>query len=294
MPLMTPYGSTGLTVSLLGFGAGHIGGPGLTEGECSAFLHGMLDAGITLVDTARGYGLSEERIGRHLAGRRGEFVLSTKVGYGVEGVDDWTYTCVRAGIDRALKVLCTDHLDIVHLHSCPKEVLAEGGVIDALEEAKAAGKVRAMAYSGENEALAFALEIGRFDGVQCSLNLCDQQVLDRDLPLVRNQGLGLIAKRPLANAPWLWATRPTGEYCEEYWARLRAMDLDPCGLDWPELALRFAAFQDGVSSCIVGTTRLTHLEANVRILEEGPLPPGQVAGIRAAFAAHGFAWDGQI
>lgn len=294
MSLSRTYGATGITVSLLGFGAGHIGGPDFTEGECGAFLHGVLDAGITLVDTARGYGRSEERIGRHLAGRRAEFTLSTKVGYGVEGHEDWTHACVAAGVDRALKIMRTDHLDIVHLHSCPREVLVQGDVIEALAKAKAAGKVRAMAYSGENEALDFALASGRFDGVQCSLNFCDQRVLSQGLPAARRHGLGLIAKRPLANAPWLWAERPVGEYCEEYWVRLRAMGLDPRDLGWQEMALRFATFQDGVSSCIVGTTKLTHLEANGRILQKGPLPPEQVAEIRAAFAAHGAGWDGQV
>ena len=294
MLLTRTYGTTGVAVSLLGFGAGHIGGSGFTEAQCATFLNGLLDAGVTLVDTARGYGLSENRIGRHLARRRGEFILSTKVGYGVEGQEDWTHACVAAGVDRALKVLCTDHLDIVHLHSCPREVLAQGGVIEALEEAKAAGKIRAMAYSGENEALETALASGRFDGVQCSLNLCDQRVLHRGLPVARERGLGFIAKRPLANAPWLWTERPLGQYCEEYWVRLRAMDLDPRDLDWQELALRFAAFQDGISSCIVGTTRLAHLEANVRILEKGPLPPERLAEIRAAFAAHGTEWEGLI
>ena len=294
MPLTRTYGTTGLKVSLLGFGAGHIGGTSMTEKECGLFLNGLLDAGITLVDTARGYGLSEERIGRHLAGRRGDFVLSTKVGYSVPGQEDWTRGCVAAGVDQALKVLATDHLDIVHLHSCPREVLVQGDVIRALEEAKAAGKIRAVAYSGENEALAYALASGRFDGVQCSLNLCDQKVLDQGLPVAKARGLGLIAKRPLANTPWRWAERPVGEYCEEYWVRLQAMGLDPQGLEWQELALRFAGFQDGVSSCIVGSTRLAHLEANVRCLQKGPLPASQVAEIRAAFARHGAGWDGQI
>ncbi|WP_243316440.1 aldo/keto reductase [Geothrix paludis] len=294
MPILRPYGSTGMVVSLLGFGAGHIGDPAFSEKDCGAFLHGLLDAGVTLVDTARGYGLSEERIGRHLARRRGEFILSTKVGYGVEEMEDWTHACVVAGVDRALKVLRTDHLDIVHLHSCPRETLAQGGVIEALEQAKAAGKIRAMAYSGENEALAFALASGRFDGVQCSLNLCDQRVLGDTLPATRAQGLGLIAKRPLANAPWRWTERPAGEYCEVYWARLKAMGLDPGDLDWPELALRFAAFHEGVSSCIVGTTKLEHLKVNLRFLEKGPLPADRVDAIRAVFAACDGGWDGQI
>ena len=201
MSLKRTCGAAGMTVSLLGFGAGHIGGSELTEAECATLLHGLLDAGVTLVDTARSYGLSEERIGRHLSRRRSEFILSTKVGYGVAGQEDWTQACVVAGVDRALRELRTDHLDIAHLPSCSCEVLAEGGVIEALEKAKAAGKIRAMAYSGENEALDFALASGRFDGLQCSINLCDQKNLKRVLPLGMEQGLGFIVKRPLANTP---------------------------------------------------------------------------------------------
>ena len=72
------------------------------------------------------------------------------------------------------------------------------------------------------------------------------------------------------------------------------MGLDPRGMEWPELALRFAAFQDGVSTCIVGTTRLEHLADNLRMLQKGPLPSDQVAEIRSAFTTHDAGWDGQI
>src|SRR5688572_13935144 len=92
------FGTTGLDVSPLGFGAGHIGDPAMEESEFAALLGAALDAGIRLVDTARGYGLSEERIGRHLARRRDEFLLSTKVGYDVPGFENWTGPCITAGV----------------------------------------------------------------------------------------------------------------------------------------------------------------------------------------------------
>jgi len=136
------FGSTGLVVSALGFGAGHIGDPALDEGEVGRLLNFALDAGITLFDTARGYGASEERIGRHLAHRRGEFVLSTKIGYGIPGFADWTGPGVTAGIDAALLQLRTDFIDIMHLHSCPLEVLRQEELLSALGRAVTAGKVR--------------------------------------------------------------------------------------------------------------------------------------------------------
>ena len=82
------FGHTGLTVPALGFGAMQAGDPRLPEEAAARILNHALDLGLALVDTARAYGLSEERIGRHLARRRDEFVLSTKVGYGVDGIAD--------------------------------------------------------------------------------------------------------------------------------------------------------------------------------------------------------------
>ena len=81
-----PFGRTGLDVPALGFGAMQVGDPRLPEAAAARLLNHALDLGLALVDTARSYGVSEERIGRHLAHRRDEFVLSTKVGYGVDGI----------------------------------------------------------------------------------------------------------------------------------------------------------------------------------------------------------------
>ncbi|MDQ1241734.1 MAG: hypothetical protein QG550_985, partial [Pseudomonadota bacterium] len=106
------FGQTGLAVPILGFGAMQAGDPALAEDAAARLLNHALDIGLTLIDTARSYGLSEERIGRHLARRRDEFVLSTKVGYGIAGVPDWTYDCVVAGVDAARDRLRTDVIDI--------------------------------------------------------------------------------------------------------------------------------------------------------------------------------------
>ena len=288
------FGATGLRVPVLGLGAGQIGEARIPEEEAGRTLNAALDLGLTLVDTARGYGLSEERIGRHLAHRRGEFVLTTKVGYGVEGEADWTAACVRRGIDEALRRLRTDVIDVVLLHSCGTEALRDGGILGALEDARRAGKLRVAAYSGENEPLGMALASGRFGAVECSVNLCDQRVIDAVLPVARERGVGVIAKRPIANAPWRHAERPVGQYVEEYWVRWKAMGIDPAGLPWDELALRFSAYAPGVSCCIVGTTRIDHLKHNAEMAARGPLPAELVEAIRAAFRAHDQGWAGQV
>jgi aryl-alcohol dehydrogenase-like predicted oxidoreductase len=291
---MRPFGTTGLTVPVLGFGAGHIGDPALSEEEVGRLLHGALDLGVTLLDTARSYGLSEERIGRHLAHRREDFVLSTKVGYGVPGIADWTGPVITAGVDAALGRLRTDRIDIVHLHSCPVEILERGDVVSALQAAVAAGKVRVAAYSGDNAPLEWAVASGAFGSIEASVNLVDQRAVDRVLPRAQEKGLGVIAKRPAANAPWRFAERPEASDVALYWERWRALGLDPGPLEWTELALRFAAWQPGVDCAIVGTGRLEHLRRNVEIVEKGPLPAETAAAIRAAIQVHGADWDGQI
>ena len=289
------FGATGLTVSALGFGAGQIGDAALDESAVGRLLDEAADLGITLFDTARGYGLSEERIGRHLQRRRDDLVLSTKVGYGIEGVPDWTGECIRRGVEEALKRLATDRIDIVLLHSCPLAVLERGDVIVALQDAVTAGKVRVAGYSGENEALDWAVESGHFGAVEHSLSLCDQRVIDGALVRARARGLGVIAKRPLANAPWRFAECPTGQYVEEYWWRWTTMVRDPRGFDrrdlaWDELLLRFAAFTPGVHSVIAGTTSVAHLRRNVEILERGALPAEQTEALRATFARSDPGW----
>ena len=302
MPSITPraFGSTGLQVSALGFGAGHIGGSELSEEQAAQLLSAALDMGITFIDTARGYGLSEERIGRHLSGRRASFVLSSKGGYGVDGAVDWTAEAVTLGIDGALGRLRTDVIDVFHLHSCPRDVLERGEVPEALTRAREAGKIRVCAYSGENDALSWAIDSGIFGSVQCSVNLCDQRSIVGGVARARARSLGVVAKRPLANFAWRFADRPGGDYAETYWGRLRAMQATPggaelpFGLSWPELALRFSAFAPGVSSAIVGTRSLAHLRASREIVARGPLPADLFARLRSVFDSCDSGWEGQI
>ncbi|MEO8333187.1 MAG: aldo/keto reductase, partial [Gallionella sp.] len=258
----------------------------------ASLLNAALDAGITLIDTARSYSLSEERIGRHLAARRDDTILSTKLGYGIDGHQDWTGPCITAGVEQALRKLRTDRIDIAHLHSCPRTTLERGEVIDALERAKHDGKVRAIAYSGDNDDLAYAVATGRFDGFMASLNICDQRVIDDVLPKIADRGL--IAKRPAANHPWRFNERPVGEYCEEYWLRWRAMKLSNHGHDWGEIAIRFALSPPQVSSAIIGTGSMAHLQQNIAWAINGGLDPDWFRELRTTFRHHDRDWVGQI
>jgi aryl-alcohol dehydrogenase-like predicted oxidoreductase len=291
---LRPFGRTGLTVSALGLGAGQVGAATLDDAAAGRLLNAALDLGITLLDTARGYGLSEERIGRHLAHRRSEFVISTKVGYGIEGVPDWTPACIARGIDEALRRLRTDVLDIVHLHSCPLDTLRTAGVVEALARAREQGKLRVAAYSGENAELDWAVRSGAFGSIECSVNLFDQDGLTRALPGAMHHGLGVIAKRPIGNAPWRFVQRPLGDYAEAYWVRQQALSYDHDALPWDEFALRFTAFAPAVSTAIVGTASIEHLRHNVALVERGPLPDALVAATRRRWNAVNPGWRGEL
>jgi aryl-alcohol dehydrogenase-like predicted oxidoreductase len=282
-----------LPVSILGFGAGHISDSSLSEKQVTFLLNGVLDAGINLIDTARSYGLSEERIGKHLSVRRSEFILSTKIGYGIEGYTDWTAPIVSAGVNSALQKLRTNYIDIVHLHSCPFETLCQDDIIDALLRTVETGKVRIAAYSGENEALIHAVNSGQFSIIQTSVNIFDQRGIEQILPLTRRTNIGVIAKRPLGNAVWRFQEQPYNQDGEIYWQRMKEMGLD-FGPDWPEIALRFSAYTSGVDCCIIGSSKIENIRKNISHVEMGPLPEETYNQIRILFQRSDNNWIGHI
>lgn len=284
-----PFGTTGIDVSPVGFGAGHIGADGDAEDDVAAVVVAALDAGVTFFDTARGYGRSEERLGRLLP--REGIVLSTKVGYGIEGVPDWTAEAVRRGVNEALVRLRRDAVDVVFLHSCPRDVLRRGDVVQALLAARSAGKVRIAGYSGENDALAWAVASGCFGAVQTSVNVADQWSLHHALGDAATRGLGVVAKRPIANAVWRFPSRPNGRYGVTYWDRLRVMGVEPGDGDWLATTLRFSAYAPGVCTAIVGTASPQHLRDAVAAVERGPLPEEERARWRAAYSPE---WAGEV
>jgi aryl-alcohol dehydrogenase-like predicted oxidoreductase len=285
-----------LNVPRLGYGAAAAGHPELPETEARALLNGALDAGATLIDTARSYGLSEERIGRHLSHRRAEFVLSTKVGYGVPGRPDWTGPTVEEGIDLALRKLETDVIDIVHLHSCPGDVLRKGEVVEALSRAREAGKIRVAAYSGDGGALEWAVDSGRFGGVQTSVNLCDLASEENGtVGRAAGGGIGVLAKRPLANAPWARSAPPADdEAAAEYFHRWRRLAYDLGHLDAAEVALRFSAYAPGVAAAIVGTRSLARLRAHLAAVDRGPLPEALLGSLLARWRERGEGLPGMV
>lgn len=287
------FGSSDLRIFPVGFGTGRIGAPELSEDEVGALLNEVVDLGVNLFDTAPSYGLAEERIGRHLSWRRNDVILSTKGGYGTT-FPDWTGPAIVAGVEDALRRMRTDHLDVFHLHSCPLDVLRREDILDACRAIATSGKVRVVAYSGEEDALAFAVDSGVFGAIQCSVNVCDQRSLSTSVAGATRRGLGVIAKRPLANAVWRHPPERDDAAARAYRSRLSQLDLDPGDLPWDELFLRFAAHAPGVAACIVGSASLENLRRNVQAAARGPLPAELLTRVRERFARVGQDWAGQI
>ena len=292
-------GKTGMEVSVLGFGGAEIGYEGASPETVAEVLGSALDAGLNLIDTAECYAASEELIGQAVAHRRGDFFLFTKCGH-ASGLDlpDWDPRLLEQSIDRSLKRLQTDYLDLVQLHSCSADVLRQGDVIAVLQRARDRGKTRYIGYSGDREDAVYAIQSGAFDTLQTSVSIADQQALDLTLPLARERGMGVIAKRPVANAVWKHEGKPENGYVLPYWERLQTLDYPFLKGDLNAAvgtALRFTLAIPGVHTAIVGTSKPGRWRANAELLAQGPLPKEQFEAIRARWREVAPAdWVGQV
>jgi aryl-alcohol dehydrogenase-like predicted oxidoreductase len=290
---------TDMRVSVLGFGGAEIGFEKAAPDTVARLLADALDAGLNVIDTAECYEGSEELIGAAAAGRRKDYSLFTKCGH-PEGMakEDWRPDSLLASIERSLRRLRTDRVDLVQLHSCSEEELRKGDVIAALEEARRRGWTRYIGYSGDARAARYAVECGRFDTLQTSVSIADQESLDLTLPLARERQMGVIAKRPLANAVWRHTSRPANSYHHAYWDRIRRLDYDFLKAGVKEataVALRFTLSVPGVHTAIVGTTKPGRWRENAALLEAGPLPAAEVEAIRARWRAVADpSWVGQV
>src|SRR5262249_43982970 len=156
---------------------------------------------------------SEELIGQTASGRRKDYYLFTKCGHpDTPGVEDWRGKSLLASIERSLKKLRTEHLDLVQLHNCSEDELRKGEVIRGLEEVRQKGYTRYIGYSGDGAAARFAIECGKFDTLQTSVSIADQEALELTLPLAKQRQMGIIAKRPIANAAWRYNQKPDNTY----------------------------------------------------------------------------------
>jgi aryl-alcohol dehydrogenase-like predicted oxidoreductase len=279
------FGKTDMQISVLGFGGAEIGFEGATEETVERLLKSALDAGLNVIDTGECYQGSEELIGKAVSDRRADYYLFTKCGHprGV-GSEDWSPSSLLESIERSLRRLKTERLDLIQFHSCSESVLRKGDAIAALQTAREKGYARYLGYSGDSIAAKYAVECGAFDALQTSINIADQEAIELTLPLAREKQMGVIAKRPIANAAWKENHKPIESYHHAYWDRLNKLHYEFIRhLPLEESiahALRFTLSVPGVHTAIVGTTKPERWLENAKVVEAGLLSEPEFSAIR--------------
>lgn len=234
-----PFGATGVTVPLIGYGTAPLGKKQITREHAERCLNHAIDSGITYLDTSPDYG-SEPHVGAVMRTRRQEVFLATKVNRrSKQGVLDE----LQESLDR----LQTDHVDLIQVHAVNawadlEQALAPDGAVAALEEARRQGLVRFIGITGHArpEILAHALREYHFDAVLCALGMADHLVTAPDtflLPVAQDRNTAVIAMKVLGH----------GEFPHI------------------ERSLRFSLGLPGVALAIIGMDQRTQIDQNVEI-----------------------------
>ncbi|MEY2848172.1 MAG: hypothetical protein RI885_837, partial [Actinomycetota bacterium] len=298
-------GTSGITVSAVGFGAWGIGGGwGDTEDTQSVdALNTAIDLGVTFIDTAYAYGdgRSERIIGEVVRSRSEEIVVATKV---PPANREWPARSettadvampaghLRSCTEESLRRLGMDSLDLQQIHVWNDRWLAEGSWLDEVAEMKSSGLIRAFGISINDHSPDSALEAvasGLIDSVQVIYNIFDQSPRDRLLPACVEHGVGVIVRVALDEGGLTGTmtadtTFPADDWRSHYFKGDRpsqvaehvdaiVADLGIATSDLPEVALRFVLSDPAVSSVIPGMRRAANVERNVKVGDGVPLPP---------------------
>ena len=282
-------GSTGLTVSALSLGTVSLGvdygiaaprefgRPG--EDEAIRLVRAAIDCGITLVDTAPAYGDSERIVGR-AAGRDPRVIIATKV-MPPHSAPSHLAAQIHTSLEKSLRALGRDVLDIVQIHNATRQMMDEGAVTDALLDAKRRGLVRVLGASvyGEEPALA-VIRSGDYGVVQVALNTLDQRVMRAVLPAAGAAGHGVIVRSAFLKGALTpkaqWLPAPLASLGE---AAARARDVLADG-SWdrlPQAAMRFCLSVPNVASVLAGARTLAELDAAIAAEAAGPLDASTLA-----------------
>jgi aryl-alcohol dehydrogenase-like predicted oxidoreductase len=286
-----PLGNTGEDVTTLGYGAmelrGDPRGPVIEDEAAGALLNAVLDEGINLIDTSIDYGRSEELIGRYVGHRRDEYFLASKCGCllgppppGAKPPfpHDFSEENIRSGIERSLRRLNTDHLDLLQVHISPSRQQMElDGTVETLLSLRDAGTVRFIGMSGTLPNLTDHIAMGVFDVFQIPYSALQREHEGLITAAVETGAGTLIRGGAARGAPAEdkdWRQGPLGLSEGEGQRRWEASGVEELLGDMSrlEFVLRFTLSHPGLSSTIVGTANPEHLQSNVAIAEKGPLP----------------------
>jgi aryl-alcohol dehydrogenase-like predicted oxidoreductase len=307
-----PLGRTGWQVSTISFGAWAIGGTWgqVDDDESMATLHRALDLGVNFFDTADVYGdgRSERLLARLRKERSEPFYVATKAGKRLDPfvASGFTHANLAGFVERSLKNLQTEAIDLLQLHSPPTAVVYMPEVFDALERLKHAGKVRHYGISVEKveEALK-AIEYPGVQTVQIIFNLFRQRPMELLFRETVRRQVGVLARVPLSSGLLSGKmTRQTafadddhrqfnregasfdrGETFSglDYETGLQAVDelrpLVPAGQTMSQFALRWILMSDAVTCAIPGGKRPAQVEENVAAADLPPLSDETMAKV---------------
>jgi len=311
------FGSTGVAVSEIGFGAWQIGGSwgSVAEADGRAALHAALDAGMTFVDTADVYGdgRSERIIAEVLAERGGERpFVATKAGRRLDPHVDAGYTAanLEAFVDRSLKNLAVERLDLVQLHCPPTETLYRPEVAEAMEGLKRKGKIRDWGVSVEKveEALK-AIEYPGVVSIQIIYNIFRQRPAGLFFREAKARGVAVIARVPLASGLLSGKIGAATVFSDDdhrkfnrhgeafdvgetfagvpFEVGLEAVErirrLLPVGVPMAAFALRWILMAEAVSVVIPGARNAEQARANAAASDLAPLAPETMAAVREVY-----------
>ena len=288
-------GRTNLEVTQLGYGSMGLRGPRtwgvrvVDDENAERMLNAVLDAGINFIDTSPDYGVSEERIGRFLAGRRDEFILATKCGCVPRQHDDhleidhvWKREVIERNIAASLKRLQTDTIDLLQFHGGDAETLERERLLDLLTDYRRQGLIRFIGVSSKLPTLRGLIELGVFDTFQLPYS-CLAPEHHEAIIAAAETGAGIILRGGIAQGgPEAEIQRPI---LNEVWQEARLADLLPAGMSPAELILRYTLSHPHCHTTIVGTSNLDHLAENVSAVTRGPLPENLVKEVRQRVTA---------
>lgn len=288
-------GRTRLAVSVLGFGALEIGRnwpywrqdkddfSRPTESDAVKVLYTALDNGINFFDTAPAYFASEEILGKAFKGMRKEVLLATKCGEWFDGkssVYDYSYNETKKFIDNSLRLLQTDYIDLLQIHSANVEIIQKGETLAAMKEAQKSGKVRYLGLSTDFiDAAVLAIETGEYDSIQVSYNAINLLFAREVFSQAKEKNIGVIIKDGMARGK-LSRKFADGTAPDERKHIERIKELaDKHAMSLSELAVRFVISNPVVSSVIIGTKKNEHLISNIASIKQGELPSELVQSV---------------
>ena len=285
-------GRTGFDATTLGYGAMEL--RSLEDAAADKILNAALDAGINFIDTSIDYGLSEELIGKHIAGRRHEYFLASKCGCvpGRGGEHVHTAANIRAGVESSLRLMNTDHLDLVQFHrSLTEREFKEQGALQELQKLRDEGKVRFIGVSGTLPNMIEQVDMGVFDAFQVPYSALQRDHEDV-IAKASAAGAGIIIRGGVARgAPSDWQNRRyymvATETMKDRWEEAKLDELLKDGMTRMEFMLRFTLSNPDLDTTIVGTKSVDHLQDNIEAALKGPLPAELVAEAKRRLTAAG-------